>query len=256
MPALDYGSDVARLYDKYCTFSADIPFFSDLSASWSGPVLELMAGTGRVSMPLVREGTNLTCVDSSPHMLRVLKGKLQRAGLLARLLWADATLLPFAPGTFDNVVLPFNGLSELLTQEARASMLREVSCVLVPEGQFVCSLHNPVVRLGTIDGTWNMVGEFPQEDGSTLKVSIRARWVPEILLVTGQQRIERLAPEGSETSEVLSLALKFSLPPLAEVVDMARGVDLRLVKCYGDYSQESYHPDESPFIIMVFAKTA
>ena len=46
MPAYDY-SVLADLYDDFCVFAEDIEFFRGAAAAARGPVLELMAGTGR-----------------------------------------------------------------------------------------------------------------------------------------------------------------------------------------------------------------
>lgn len=74
-PALDY-SGIAHLYDSYVRFKDDIPFFLEECRKVQGPVLELMAGTGRVSLPLAEAGVELTCVDSSGPMLEVLRRRL------------------------------------------------------------------------------------------------------------------------------------------------------------------------------------
>jgi predicted RNA methylase len=70
--------DYARLADFYDTFvrsAFDIAFFIKEAKGVSGEVLELMAGTGRVSVPLVESGVRLTCVDNSPEMLAKLRAK-------------------------------------------------------------------------------------------------------------------------------------------------------------------------------------
>jgi hypothetical protein len=68
MSAMDYER-VARFYDSYVQTDMDVPFFLREAKKAGGPVLELTAGTGRVSIPLLLAGTDLTCVDSSPAML-------------------------------------------------------------------------------------------------------------------------------------------------------------------------------------------
>lgn len=73
--SLDY-SKLASLYDDYWVFTGDIAFFRDRARAVSGEILELMAGTGRLSMPLLEDGARLTCVDNSSSMLAVLKQKL------------------------------------------------------------------------------------------------------------------------------------------------------------------------------------
>ena len=49
MPALDY-SLIAAVYDDFCDFDLDLDFFRSLLTRRAGRVLELMAGTGRVSL--------------------------------------------------------------------------------------------------------------------------------------------------------------------------------------------------------------
>ena len=81
---IDYDS-IAEIYDLYATADYDIPFLVSEVRKVSGPALELMAGTGRVSIPLLEAGAKLTCVDGSPGMLDVLAAKLTRMGLHAEI---------------------------------------------------------------------------------------------------------------------------------------------------------------------------
>jgi SAM-dependent methyltransferase len=179
----------------------------------------------------------------------VLQEKLRPGKLPTRLCCADVNRLPLAANTFDYAILALNGLSELLTKSARRELLQEVSRVLRPEGLFVCTLHNPSLRLETVDGTWHVMSESPRSAAGAFRVSIRAEWVPERTLVRGQQRIELVDPGSSEPSE-------FSLPSVAEVVDMASAAELELVTSFGDYSGEPFKPRDSRFLIAVFAKAA
>jgi ubiquinone/menaquinone biosynthesis C-methylase UbiE len=88
MPAMNYDC-VAHLYDAYVQTELDIPFFQDEAKKTGGAVLELMCGTGRVSLPLLEAGIDLTCVDSSAAMLDVFRGKLRERELMADLIEAD-----------------------------------------------------------------------------------------------------------------------------------------------------------------------
>lgn len=47
---IDYDS-IAEIYDLYVTADYDITFFLQETANVEGPVLELTAGTGRLSLP-------------------------------------------------------------------------------------------------------------------------------------------------------------------------------------------------------------
>jgi len=65
-------------YDLYVTQDVDVEVFVAEARKAQEKVLELMCGTGRVSLPLVEEaGVELTCVDASAAMLARLEEKLR-----------------------------------------------------------------------------------------------------------------------------------------------------------------------------------
>ena len=79
-------------------------------------VLELPCGTGNLMLDLIVSGYAPICVDLSPAMLRITRGKLKRARPernaveskdAARLLRARAEALPFASRAFDSIVMTF-----------------------------------------------------------------------------------------------------------------------------------------------------
>lgn len=65
-------------------------------------VLEVGVGTGRIALPLARNGYRYTGVDLSAEMMRVLRAK--PGGRRLALLRADVARLPFADRVFDAVV--------------------------------------------------------------------------------------------------------------------------------------------------------
>ena len=64
---------VADIYDSYVNVDTDIPFFLKETENYQGEILELMCGTGRVSLPLLQAQRKLTCVDYSQEMLEIFK---------------------------------------------------------------------------------------------------------------------------------------------------------------------------------------
>lgn len=64
--------------------------------------LEIGVGTGRIALPLMREGIRIVGVDIAAEMLRRLIDKAGGSGPPAAI--ADATRLPFADGTFGSAI--------------------------------------------------------------------------------------------------------------------------------------------------------
>lgn len=100
-------------------------------------VLDLAAGTGTSSEPLVAAGAEVVPADFSLGMLRVGKRRSPHLPLTA----GDATRLPFADGSFDAVTISF-GLRNVVDTEAA---LREMLRVTRPGGRLViCEFSHPV----------------------------------------------------------------------------------------------------------------
>ena len=251
MPALDY-SRVAAVYDDYCPFDRDIEFFRSRLLANGGKVLELMAGTGRLSVPLAETGVDLTCLDSSAAMLGVLRRKLGEGQLRAAVVCADVRAIPFQ-ARFESVVLPFNGLCELVTAEDRQQAMQAVAGALAGSGRFVCTTHNPSIRRRTLDGTWQEVGEFARQAGGVARVALKGRVDPATRIVEGQQRIE-LVEESGRTSEIL-VPLRFSLVSAPELITLAEECGLQLVSLCGDYDGSTYDEAVSPFVVATFGKS-
>jgi ubiquinone/menaquinone biosynthesis C-methylase UbiE len=122
---IDYDR-VADVYDLYVTSDLDVGFYVAEAGKVKGKVLELMCGTGRVSMPLLEAGVDLTCVDASERMLARLEERLRVRKLEARVLRADIRHLDLDEEEFDLALIPFHSFSELVSPRDRELALRAV----------------------------------------------------------------------------------------------------------------------------------
>jgi ubiquinone/menaquinone biosynthesis C-methylase UbiE len=102
----------------------------ELSAAGADHLLEVGAGTGRISYPLAKRGVRVTAADISGAMLRRFRDKLQPPDAACDFLLADATRLPFADGSFRAVLLVH--VLHLIPDWRQA--MRELRRVLAPGG--------------------------------------------------------------------------------------------------------------------------
>src|SRR5215471_8262002 len=98
-----------------------VPFYVT-ACDGADEVLELGAGTGRITLALIRAGHRVTAVDRSRPMLDVLKRKAGRLTALERLRLdvqhADMRFLDL-PGRYGAILCPFSAFNYLLTLDDR-----------------------------------------------------------------------------------------------------------------------------------------
>lgn len=245
--AIDYGP-VADLYDACVPLTQDIPFFVEETRAAEGPVLELMSGTGRVSLPLLESGVPLTCADYSAGMLDRLRAKLRDRSLRAHLVLADVRRLPFA-GCFPLAILPFNSFSEIVGTAEQTTALESIRAALVMGGSFVCVLHNPSVRLQTIDGSMRTLRRIPHPSG-TGEVVLRLRLTFDEVerVASGVQVFEERADDGRLLRE-RRMEMRFALPTREEFEARARQAGFRVDALFGDFDRSPYVEAASPHMI-------
>ena len=108
-----------------------------------GAALELAIGTGRVAIPLVERGVDVTGVELS----RPMAGKLhERVGTQAIPVTIGDMATIRVDGEFSLVYLVFNTISNLLTQDEQVECFRNAARHLTPGGAFVVELWVPQLR--------------------------------------------------------------------------------------------------------------
>jgi SAM-dependent methyltransferase len=149
---VDAGSrehyDDAVLYDyEYRRRRADVTFYRQFAAMRSAArILELGAGSGRVTVPLARDGRHVVALDRSPAMLARLRDRQARlpAAAAARITPLTGDLRTFSvDGRFPLVIAAFNVLEHLYTRSEVDACLQRVAAHLAPGGAFVFDVQLP-----------------------------------------------------------------------------------------------------------------
>jgi SAM-dependent methyltransferase len=248
----DYGP-VAHLYDTYVRVDLDLPFFREEAGRVSGPVLELTAGTGRVSVGLLEAGSELTCVDFSREMLKVLRDKFGTAARPPFAVCADIRSLPFED-YYHLAVIPFNSFLEITDERNQLRTLSEAKSALAPGGSLICTLHNPVVRSRSFGSEPRLLGPFdlPDADGK-LEVWVRETWNEETRVAQAEQTFKLFDHMGALESEQV-MRLQFSLIEQPAFAALARETGLEVTELLGDYDRSSFNAESSPYMIWLLRR--
>jgi SAM-dependent methyltransferase len=250
IPTIDYDR-IAELYDIYVTCDFDIPFYLAEARKVSGSVLELMAGTGRLSIPLVENGIDLTCIDSSEKMLEKLRNKLHDKGLTAKVQQADIRQLALK-GRFELVLIPFHSLSELTSRDDQKSVLKTIRSCLVDGGVLLCALHNAPVRIKSANGELQSMGNYETGFG-TLTMSAVETYDANENIINRKQFYEMYDYNGTLQSKRV-LEMPFSLINYSDLENMATEVGYKVKTVYGDYDRADYDIEKSRFMIWVLER--
>jgi len=113
-------------------------FLEILRSSPEDKILDLCCGQGRHSLELARRGfKNVEGLDRSHYLIQKAKAQAKKEGLNVKFREGDARKLPYAPDTFDVVLILGNSFGYFETIQDDLRILREVFRVLKPWGKLL-----------------------------------------------------------------------------------------------------------------------
>ena len=250
--SLAHYARIAELYDSFVKTDYDIPFFLDQARSRGGEILELMAGTGRLTLPLLQAGFRVTALDISPDMLTILGRKLRQRGLSTEVYQLD--ICTFDLGRqFNQIWVPFQAFPELTAEVNQREALMRIHTHLADDGVFICTLHNPPVRLKPVDGLLHLAGSQPLSADDRLLIWLLQTHDPETNLVTVQQFFEEYDPKGVMKSKRCS-EMQFHLLPKSKFESLFTQTGFEMTELYGNYDCSPFDAETSPYMIWMLRK--
>jgi SAM-dependent methyltransferase len=138
----------AALYDyEYRRRRADVTFYRELARRRGAThILELGAGSGRVTVPLARDGRRVVAVDQSAAMLGRLRDRIARlpSPVADRITPVIGDLRTFSvAGRFPLAIAAFNVLEHLYTRGEVTACLQRIAAHLDPGGAFAFDVQLP-----------------------------------------------------------------------------------------------------------------
>lgn len=127
----------------------DVAFYRRTAAATAGTVVEIGCGTGRITLPLARDGHSVVAVDVNAAMLERLRQAMARApaSVAARIrpVLADALSLSLTAEPIGCIVAPFNTFMLLGGFREQCRALEVFAAHLPPAGRLAFDLMNPLV---------------------------------------------------------------------------------------------------------------
>ncbi len=252
---------LARLYDlDFLDDPGDLDLWTALAAEADGPVLDLMAGSGRIAIPLAEEGHAVTAVDLDTAMLARARRRAAAAGpeVEARLELVAADVVGLAlepaPGLptrrFRLAFIALNSILLLPSRAAQRAAWEALAAHLVPGGMAAVDTWLPDAHdLARYDGRLHL--EYHRPDPET------GRWVTKTAAAQHDAATQTVAlttmyEEGDPgqpasrwiRQDVVRLVTAEELRAMAE----AAGLDVELVA--GGYDLEPLGPHDDRAVVI------
>ena len=156
----------ADIYDGLNTFLSDLQFYKKwLPKNKDAKILELCCGTGRLTLPIAKDGYNICGVDYTSSMLRQAKIKAAEAGLEINFIEADIRTLNIQE-KFDLIFIPFNSIHHLYKNEDLFETLEGIKKHLKQGGLFLFDCFNPNIQyIVESEKEEKVIAEYTTSDG-------------------------------------------------------------------------------------------
>ena len=136
----------ANIYDGMNTNLTDLQFYKRwLPKSKNARILELCCGTGRLTLPIAKDGYDISGVDYTSSMLDQAKIKASEAGIEVRFIEADIRVLNLRE-KYDFIFIPFNSIHHLYENEDLFKAFSVVKNHLKEGGLFLLDCFNPNIQ--------------------------------------------------------------------------------------------------------------
>jgi SAM-dependent methyltransferase len=246
----------AALYDyEYRRRRADVTFYRELARRRGADrILELGAGSGRVTVPLARDGRYIVALDRSAEMLARLRDRVARlpAAVAKRIAPVAGDLRTFSVGgRFPLAIAAFNVLEHLYTRGEITACLQRIAAHLTPDGAFAFDVQLPDLDWLRRDPTrrWARTRFTDPTTGRAMVYSTNHDYDPvsQIVLIRlyyepaeeapGRPRARGTAPvagASGPTFRVVKLSQRKFFP--AELEALVSHAGFRVAERYGDFS--------------------
>ncbi len=233
-------------------FTDDLELIKSLARETGGPILELMSGTGRVLLPLAREGYEMWGLDINENMIAKLTSKLanepKEVQEQVHLVKGDVRGFHL-DRKFRLVFVTLNSFLQLITPGDQEACLKAVREHLEPSGRFFNAFFNPdlnrperVLKLNKVAKVEN--GEIMWLESQTFDLPSQSTTVYFIY--------DLLGPEGNVKRRLGKTTLRLMFRQ--EMEHLLDRCGLEVIRIMGGYDGRPFEKD-SPMQIYLCRRT-
>jgi len=245
---MDYDP-LVELYElQYANYRDDIPFYLRLADDFGSPILELGAGTGRVTAALARAGHQITAVDLSGEMLQKAKAYLTAEDAISQVDLKQADMRHFrTEQKFPLVIAPFNTLMHAYTIKDQDQTLATVKHHLEDGGHFAFDLYNPNFNELNV---LRREAEWQNLDGENSELFILQEDDPDRQILTSTYYLDKTDSEGVVRRKRYQLQQRYY--HRFEIERALNSAGFKQLTLYGNFSKDRYTSKSSHLLAIAY----
>lgn len=240
--------NIARMYEAdYAVHrrTADVEFYVEQAKQRGGPVAEFACGTGRVLIPTVRAGVEVTGIDVSPAMLAQARANLASEGLSAELVQGDMRSVDLGRA-FRLVTMPFRPFQHMVEIQDQLAALDNIRGHLEPDGALVFDVFTPnLARIAKGGDAEHVEFERTDEQGRTVRRFCRSVGQPwrQVIRIHFRWEVE-------QSGESVTAEFDMRWFTRAELEHLLARSGFAVERFYGSFARDPLGPDSKEMIVV------
>lgn len=234
-----------NIYDGMNTDLSDLQFYKRwLPKNKDARILELCCGTGRLTLPIAKDGYDISGVDYSSSMLEQAKVKASKEGLEVKFIEADIRTLDL-PEKYDLIFIPFNSIHHLYKNEDLFKAFNVVRKHLKEEGLFLLDCFSPNIQF-IVEGEKEQkeIAKYTTSDG-------REVLIKEIMRYENKTQINRIEWHyfiNGVFNSIQNLDMRLFFPQELDSYLESNGFDI--IHKFGCFEEEAFNDDSEKQIFI------
>jgi ubiquinone/menaquinone biosynthesis C-methylase UbiE len=235
----------ANIYDGLNTFLSDLQFYKKwLPKNKDAKILELCCGTGRLTLPIAKDGYNICGVDYTSSMLEQAKVKASEAGLDITFIEADIRTLNLQE-KFDLIFISFNSIHHLYKNEDLFKALNAVRNHLKDGGLLLLDCFNPNIQyIVEAAKEQTEIAAYTTDDGREVLIKQTMRYEN----ATQINRIEWHYFINGEFNSIQNLDMRMFFPRELDAYLEWAGFDV--IHKFGGFEEEAFNDNSEKQIFV------
>ena len=226
----------------------DLPFYINKAKEYGDPVLELACGTGRITIPIAKEGFSITGLDLLNTMLKEARSKSEESGV--EIEWIEGDMADFSLNQkFNLIIMPGVAFNWLLDLESIEKCLNCVKRHLNNNGRFIFNAFNPNFNLLIRDPLKTYPNaEYHDSDGNRL-INVRENNIYDKATQINKVRFHYSIAGNTIINE---LNLRMIFPQELDAILYYNGFKVNAK--YGEFDQKPFSSDSNYQIFVCHQK--